>query len=196
VALLKTDRSGQIDPERTWVITGRERHVDTARAGNLPYPMRALRTKDFVYIRNFAPDRMPMGDAKNALEASVVASGVLEKDTHVGFSDMDMSPTKAWLVAHREDPQWRWHYEFAFGKRPAEELYDVRRDPDQVKNVASDPAYTKVKAELAARLMQKLTEAKDPRVTGDGKTFERSPFTDVSPDEEGTKKKGGKKKAE
>ena len=42
--LLKTDKEGQIDPERTWVITGRERHVATAREDNLPYPMRALRT--------------------------------------------------------------------------------------------------------------------------------------------------------
>jgi hypothetical protein len=35
--------SGQIDPARTFVITGRERHVDMARDGNLPYPMRPAR---------------------------------------------------------------------------------------------------------------------------------------------------------
>ena len=42
--LLKSDREGQVDPERTWVLTGRERHVAAARNGNLPYPQRALRT--------------------------------------------------------------------------------------------------------------------------------------------------------
>jgi arylsulfatase A-like enzyme len=199
VSLLKSGRSGQVEPDRTWVITGRERHVDVAREGNLPYPMRAFRTKDFVYIRNFAPDRMPMGDAKGALEPAALTSGALVEDTRIGFADMDSSPTKAWLVAHRTDPQWQWHYEHAFGKRPAEELYDLRKDPDQVKNLATDPAYAKTKADLAGQLMKKLTDAKDPRVTGDGKTFERPPFTDASGDvpenAAPNKKGGGKRKA-
>jgi N-sulfoglucosamine sulfohydrolase len=198
VSVLKSDKSGQIDPGRTWVITGRERHVDVAREGNLPYPMRALRTKDFVYIRNFAPERTPMGDPKRALERDALKDGSVERDTRVGFADMDASPTKSWLIAHREDPQWKWHYEHAFGKRPGEELYDLRKDPDQVKNVATDPAYAKTKTELSGRLMKTLTAANDPRVTGDGKTFERPPFTDPSPDAApaGNKKGSGKKRAE
>jgi arylsulfatase A-like enzyme len=201
LALLKSNRAGQVETDRTWVITGRERHVDVAREGNLPYPMRALRTKDFVYIRNFAPDRMPMGDAKGALAPEALSSGALVEDTRVGFADMDSSPTKAWLVAHRSDEQGKWFFEHAFGKRPSEELYDIRKDPDQVKNVAEDPAYAKAKAEMSEQLMSRLIAAKDPRVTGDGKTFERPPFTDVANDggEEGgaPKKKGkgaGKKK--
>jgi N-sulfoglucosamine sulfohydrolase len=190
----------QVEPDRTWVVTGRERHVDVAREGNLPYPMRALRTKDFVYIRNFAPDRMPMGDAKGALATDALTGGAVTEDTRVGFADMDGSPTKSWLIAHRNDSQWKWHFENAFGKRPGEELYDLRKDPDQVKNLANDPAYAKTKAEMAEQLMSRLTAAKDPRVTGDGKTFDRPPFTDTAADggEEGApKKKGaGKKKAE
>lgn len=175
--LLVSDRSGQIEADRTWVITGRERHVDVAREGNLPYPMRALRTKDFVYIRNFMPDRTPMGDPKAALEPESFTSGALQEDTRIGFADMDSSPTKAWLIAHRADPQWQWAYEHAFGKRPAEELYDLRKDPDQIRNVASDPAYAGTKGELSMQLMRKLTDAMDPRVTGDRMTFERPPFT-------------------
>lgn len=62
--ILLQDKSGQIDPTRTWVITGRERHVASAREGNWPYPMRAFRTADFLYVRNFAPDRWPMGSPK------------------------------------------------------------------------------------------------------------------------------------
>ena len=87
-----------------------------------------------------------------------------------------------------------WHYDFAFGKRPAEELYDLRKDPYQIKNVAADANYAAIKTELAGRLMQKLTDAKDPRVTGDGLTFERPPFTDASPDERAQNPKGGRKK--
>ncbi len=194
--ILKSDRSGQLEADRTWVITGRERHVENAREGYLPYPMRAYRTKDFVYIRNFAADRAPMGDAKTALQPDVLASGAIASETRVGFADMDASPTKEWLIAHRADPQWKWHYEHAFGNRPGEELYDLRKDRDQVKNVAADPAYAKTKAELSAQLMKLLTEAKDPRVTGDGQTFERPPFSGpVNDGADGATKAGKKKNA-
>ncbi|HRP06126.1 MAG TPA: DUF4976 domain-containing protein, partial [Opitutaceae bacterium] len=60
------------------------------------------------------------------------------------------------------------------------ELYDLRKDPDQVKNVAGDPHYAEMKEELAAQLIGRLKDAGDPRVVGDGKTFDRSPFTDPS----------------
>jgi len=193
LALLRSDRSGQIEADRTWVITGRERHVEDARAGYLPYPMRALRTKDFVYIRNFAPDRMPMGDAKGALDPKVLADGSLTANTRIGFADMDASPTKTWLVANRTDPKWSWHFEHAFGLRPAEELYDLSKDPDQVRNIATDPAFAQVKAQLAGQLMKRLTEARDPRVTGDGQTFERPPFSGPVNDDEGGGR--GRKKA-
>ena len=102
----------------------------------------------------------------------------LEKNTFVAFADMDASPTKAWLVRQYAEPQWQWHYDYAFAKRPAEELYDLKNDPDQTKNVAADPAFAAKKQELSERLLKVLTEAGDPRVTGDGQTFERPPFTD------------------
>jgi uncharacterized sulfatase len=104
---------------------------------------------------------------------------------------MDGSPTKAWLIRNREDPRWKWHFDHAFGPRPAEELYDLRRDPDQIRNVAADPAHAAAKAELAARLMRELTAAGDPRVTGDGLTFERPPFSGPLPGDSGK----GRKKA-
>jgi uncharacterized sulfatase len=192
VSLLKSNRSGQIEADRTWVITGRERHVEDARSGYLPYPMRSLRTKDFVYIRNFAPERPPMGDPKAAFTSTYAE---MESNTRLGFADMDSSPTKAWIIAHRDEPQWKWYFNHAFGDRPDEELYDLRKDPDQIKNVASDPVYAKTKAEFAERLMKKLTDAKDPRVIGDGKTFDRPPFSGPVNDDTPTTGKGKKKGA-
>jgi arylsulfatase A-like enzyme len=193
LGVLRSERSGQIDPARSWVITGRERHVESAREGYVGYPMRALRTSDFVYIRNFRPERMPMGDVKTAFDAKVLAGNALTEETRVGFADMDSSPTKEWLVRHRDDPQWKRHFEIAFGRRPAEELYDLRKDPDQVNNIAADPAYAKVRAEMAETLMKRLTAASDPRVTGDGQTFEKPPFTGPVTDEGG--EDGSAKKA-
>ncbi len=188
VNVLASDKSGQVDPERTWVITGRERHVGVAREGNLPYPQRALRTKEFLYIRNFKPDRWPMGAPYAVSESTAPSQQELEGNTRVAFADMDSGPTKAWLVAHRNDPQWKWHYDYAFAKRPGEELFDLAKDPQQVKNVADDPAYAETKNKLAEELMKKLAAAGDPRVTGDGGTFDRPPFSD--PEQVPNRRKG------
>jgi len=177
--VLRSDKSGQVDPSRTWVVTGRERHVAAAREDNRPYPHRALRTPDFLYVRNFAPDRWPMGSPKFTGQANLPSAEALEKNTFVAFADMDASPTKAWLVSQYAEPQWQWHYDYAFAKRPAEELYDLKNDPDQTKNLAANPEFGDQKRKLAARLLRVLTDAKDPRVIGDGQTFERSPFTDA-----------------
>ena len=178
VDVLKSTKTGLVDATRDWVVTGRERHVGAAREGNLPYPMRALRTPDFLYIRNFAPDRWPMGAPYAVEESAAPGAKELETNTRVAFPDMDASPTKSWLVAHRNDAQWKWHYDVAFAKRPAEELYDLRKDPDQVKNLAGDSSYEGTRKRLAERLMKLLTDAGDPRVTGDHSTFDKPPFSD------------------
>ncbi len=176
--LLKSEKAGVIDPERNWVVVGRERHVDVAREGNLPYPMRGLRTKEFLYIRNFEPDRLPLGDAPKVSDTAAPSLQELENDTYAAFADMDASPTKAWLVEHRNLPEWRAYYERCFGKRPAEELYDLSKDPDQVRNVALEGAYADAKAKLAAQLMGTLKAAGDPRLA-ESVPFEKPPFTDV-----------------
>jgi arylsulfatase A-like enzyme len=176
--LLASDRSGQVDPSLTWVITGRERHVAEARDGNLPYPQRALRTRDFLYIRNFKPDRWPLGNPKTITDTEAPPTQALENNTQIAFADMDSSPTKAWLVAHRNEPQLRWYYDYAFARRPAEELYDLRSDPDQIKNCAGDPSYASTRRELADRLMTILTEAHDPRLDD---AFDRPPFVTNPP---------------
>ena len=65
--------------------------------------------------------------------------------------------------------------QYAFGARPAEELYDIREDPDQLNNLADDATYQGVKKELSEKLMGILEESGDPRVTNDGMTFEKPP---------------------
>ena len=62
---LTSERSGWLDPSRDHVVVGRELHFHTARDGNLPYPMRAIRTPEYLYIRNFKPERWPMGAPYN-----------------------------------------------------------------------------------------------------------------------------------
>ena len=83
------------------------------------------------------------------------------------------------------------YYDIAFGRRPREELYVIADDPDEVHNVAADPKYAKVRAELEQRLMDELRRTGDPRLIDDGKFFETAPMAGPVADE-GARK--GKKK--
>jgi len=57
-------------------------------------------------------------------------------------------------------------FQLGFGKRPKEELYDLKKDPNQMVNVAEFPAYKKQKANLTDRLNSYLKKTSDPRVLG------------------------------
>jgi arylsulfatase A-like enzyme len=176
VPVLRSEKSGQVDPERTWVVHGRERHVAAARAGFVPYPQRALRTPEYHYIVNFEPDRWPMGDPVNLDGPNPPDARALEEDTFATFADMDASPTKAWLVLHRNEPDGKRFYDLAFLPRPREELYVLADDPDEIRNVAGDRQYEAVRKELNEQLMAELRRTGDPRVTGDGSYFEKPPL--------------------
>ncbi|MEZ6041071.1 MAG: sulfatase [Planctomycetaceae bacterium] len=180
---LSSSESGLVDRNRTWVVTGRERHVEMARAGYLPYPQRALRTNDYLYIINFKPDRNPMGDPYNLGSNTPPTVEELTESTFVTFPDEDAGPTKAWLVTNRDDPMWKQIYSMAYGKRPREELYDLRKDPHQVVNVAADPAYEQTRQRLNNQLMEVLTSTRDPRTIDDGAFFETPPMAGELPDD-------------
>ena len=176
--LLESSESGQIDPARDYVVTGRERHVADARAGNLPYPQRAIRTKDFLYIINFEPERWPMGDPKGMDDPAAAPPSYhdLHWTTRAAYPDMDASPTKAWMIHHRSEDDIKPLYGLAFGKRPREELFDLAKDPDYLTNVAYNKDYEKVREALHKKLMAVLVGQNDPRVVEEDCRFERQPY--------------------
>lgn len=180
LSILKSDKQGQVDPSRDAVVVGRERHVAKARTGNLPYPQRAIRTGDYLYIRNYEPERWPMGTAAGygSPAAPLPPYETLVNNTFGAFGDLDASPTKAWIVTRRDEAGMDTFFEFAVGRRPAEELYDLKNDPHQTHNVAGKEDYSDVRKQLSQRLTMYLKDAGDPRVTEDGRTFENPPFTD------------------
>jgi N-sulfoglucosamine sulfohydrolase len=176
--LLQSEGSGQIEADRTFVVTGRERHVAWSREGNLPYPQRAIRTENHLYVHNFAPDRWPAGDPKGLDNPETEAPDwdSLQDDTYVAYADMDASPTKAWMIHNRSDESVQRAFELGFGKRPQEELYDLARDPHYMTNVAEDPDYADVKEGLHDRLMAVLREQDDPRVVESPCRYEEAPY--------------------
>lgn len=183
--VLKSDRSGQVDPERTWVVVGRERHVESARAGFLPYPQRAIHTPDHVYVINFKPDRYPLGDHYRLEGDHPPTSEEITEETRVTIPDEDAGPTKAWLVGVRHDPKWKPLFDQVYGLRPREELYDLLRDPHQMHNVAGDPRYESVRRELESRLLAELRRTGDPRLIEDGRFFETPPLAGPVTEPEG-----------
>ncbi|MEQ1831287.1 MAG: sulfatase, partial [Pirellula sp.] len=174
--VLKSKNSGLVDPARTWVVTGRERHVENARADYSPYPQRAIRSSEYSLIINFKPDRWPLGDPYRLDGDNPPTFAEIASNTRVTHPDDDSGPAKAWLIGQRNAPEWKAHYEWIFGKRPKYELYDLSNDPHETKNLADDPGYAAIKTKLERQLMDELTRTNDPRVIDDGKFFETPPL--------------------
>jgi N-sulfoglucosamine sulfohydrolase len=148
--ILLSSSQGKIEKERDAAFFGRERH-DRFRIENgkpVGYPSRGVRTSQFLYIRNFKPDRFPGGD-----------------DIHTN-QDNDRGPAKTFVVTHKDDPAVKPFYTRAYGKRPAEELYDLAKDPGQTNNVAGQRAYARTQSEMRSRLDKWMTEIQDPRRPG------------------------------
>ena len=117
-----------------------------------------------------------MGNPYNLTPENTPDTTTLENNTFVTFGDLDASPTKAWIVERRDQEEWKPYYEYAFNKRPGEELYVLADDPDQVHNVAGEPDYAETQGRLRQQLLEELKSLKDPRVLGDGSTFDKPPF--------------------
>ena len=76
------------------------------------------------------------------------------------------------MIAHRDDPKVKPLFDLGFGKRPAEELYDLRKDPDQLVNVADKPEHAQTMKNLADRMTAELAATKDPRILGGADKFD------------------------
>lgn len=152
VNILENENSGIIEPERDFVVTARERHAYVRKNGS-GYGGRAIQTKEFLYIINYEYENWPAGDPPL-------------------FGDVDAHmlqypcPTKMYLLENRDDENIKPFFDLSFAKRPMEELYDLRKDPFQMNNVAEDASYADAKSKIKGRLIQYLTDTKDPRVIG------------------------------
>jgi uncharacterized sulfatase len=151
--LLRSGRSGLVEPKvRRRIFSGRERHSH-ARRDNLGYPARAMREGRWLYIWNMRPDRWPAGDPIG------------------NFADIDDGATKTWMMAHRDHPL----FARSFGLQPEELLFDVEADPGCLRNLAGEPGYAKRRKELRTTLERELKRQGDPRLLGQGDIWESYP---------------------
>jgi len=148
VDILKSGKDGVVDPSREYVMVAKERH-DIGRPNDAGYPVRAIRTRQYLYIRNYMPDVWPAGMPET------------------GYRDVDDSPTKTLLISSFDQ-----YYKLSFGKRAAEELYDIEADPGCMKNLFAEPGMTMTKRTLRDKMERILTEEGDPRMNGNAGFFD------------------------
>lgn len=154
--LVGANRSGRIDKQRNAAYSGFERHIGDARQNQRGYPSRAIHTDKYLYIRNLAPDRWPAGRPPELADID------------------DGSPSKNQLILQRKDYEDYW--QLAAGKRPAEELYAITRDPGQLHNLAADPEYRTVKETFARQLAEEMQRTGDPAASGNTDVFDSFPY--------------------
>ncbi|MGE4490489.1 MAG: sulfatase [Kiritimatiellales bacterium] len=181
VELIRSGKSGWVDPSRDYVITGRENHA-IVRPNGVPYPQRALRVKDWLYIYNFKPDRWPEGDPVKLTEGKEPSYETLRDNSGATLGDIDAGPTKAYLIENRNNKEVNgaYYFDLACGKRPQEELFHIPDDPWTMHNVADQPENQTIRKELHDRLMKLLYENADPRVLdGDHCIYEQPDYRKV-----------------
>ncbi len=154
---LHSQQSGRTDKTRSFTVTGVERHVWSARPDGRNYPVRALHTDDYLYIKNFDPQSWPAGNPPT-------------------FLDIDNgSPSKSFLLS-AQSPEVVRLKRLATDKRPAEELYFLPKDPFQLHNVADNLAHQPMLGVLRDQLMAFLAEQNDMRVVGNGDEYDNLPY--------------------
>ncbi|MDA7881811.1 sulfatase-like hydrolase/transferase, partial [Akkermansiaceae bacterium] len=164
---------------RPFILTGKERHVPSQEAPDLGgYPSRAYRDHQYLYIRNYEPGRWPNG-TPNWQKATI-------KDTWYG--DTDNGPTKSFIIEEKgRSPEYQRFYDLSFAKRPAEELYDLKSDPAQLNNIATDNPEVTRKYEVL--LTTELKNSHDPRSGGPAFDFDAQPYGGGGPKFPGKKTK-------
>ncbi len=165
--LLQSEKSGVIDQQKV-AYAGRERH-SSSRWNNNTYPQRSIRTHQYLYIRNFKPERWPAGAPQKFDK-----EGKLEP-MHSGYHDIDAGASLSFLTENFDNDSIAQYFHWAVDHRPAEELYDIEKDPGCLYNLAQAPDMAEVKETLSKQLITYLKETEDPRVTGNGDVWEGYP---------------------
>ena len=154
--VLFSEKSGRVVPSRDHVIVGRERN-DIGRPHDEGYPVRGIVKNENLYLHNFEPSRWPACNPET------------------GYLDVDGSPTKTEVLNAGKNPATKAYWDVCFGKRGAEELFDLRSDPDCINNLAGKDMTRQLQTALLDQLFSELREQQDPRVLGNGKIFDEYP---------------------
>ncbi|HAV63638.1 MAG TPA: heparan N-sulfatase, partial [Verrucomicrobiales bacterium] len=155
--IFRATTGGQVNPARDHVLIGKERH-DIGRPDDVGYPIRGIVKGDMLYLRNYETNRWPAGNPET------------------GYLNTDASPTKTEILQDRRTNGRSLFWAQSFGKRAAEEVFDLRADRECMVNVAGLPDYAGITAALREQMTAALTAQGDPRMLGNGDVFDRYPY--------------------
>ncbi|MDD2598719.1 MAG: sulfatase, partial [Kiritimatiellae bacterium] len=145
--ILYSGKAGQVNPARDHLLVGRERN-DFGRPHDQGYPVRGIVKDNKLYLNNFKPERYPSCNPET------------------GYLDVDGSPTKTEVLKARKSADAGRYWEITFGKRGAEELYDLSEDSECMNNLVASEKHQQLFNSLKTQLLAKLKEQHDPRVIG------------------------------
>lgn len=151
--ILFSDKNGRVSSQRDHVLVGKERH-DVGRPHDWGYPIRGIVTENALYLHNYEPTRWPAGNPET------------------GYLNCDGSPTKTDILEARRAGRDQTFWELAFGKRPAEEFYDLKQDPYCLRNLARLPQHRARQEQLRRLMEDELRAQGDPRQFGRGAIFD------------------------
>ncbi len=141
-----------------YVLLGRERQ-DVGRPDDEGYPVRAIVKGNFIYAKNYEPNRWPACDPIT------------------GYMDTDGSPTKTQVLELHKSGENIKPWQYSFAKKGAEELYQLDVDPFSMNNLANDPRFAILKNKLKTEMESELKKQKDPRMFGKGEVFDNYPYS-------------------
>ena len=145
------------DKPREFVCSARD------RLDNNPEIIRTIRTPKYRYIRNFLPHQ-PYASfyPDGGFFAPVPEEGTPER----AFWETSCLPGEQ--KAHDPDgvflmplPERYRQFQVWQDHKPLEELYDLDNDPEEVDNLADDPAFCDVRDELRQKLFAWMIETRD-----------------------------------
>jgi len=149
LALLYSDKSGWLNKnDRNIMLIGKERH-DLGRPNNWGYPVRAIRTEDYLFVHNYHPNRWPAGNPET------------------NYGNCDDGPTKSFLL--EKNDHW---YQMNFGMRPEFELFQIHKDKGCVNNLAPNPEYADLIQKLQTQMEERLKAEGDLRALGQPEYFD------------------------
>ncbi len=152
--ILTSEKTGQIEPDRDFAVIGFERHT-WCREEGAGYPARALRTKKYLYIRNYHPERWPAGNPNRFLRpAGATATWTAAPPT-----------TSCWSI--RRNPRSLPSTAGRSGSAPAKSSTTSKRTPTRSATLPPTLPMPGLKKKLAARLTEYLKATGDPRMRGE-----------------------------
>ena len=149
-----SEKEGKVTDDRDFVLVGKERH-DVGRPNDQGYPIRGIVRGEYLYLQNFKPDRWPAGNPET------------------GYLNCDGSPTKSFILNTRRKNRIMKYWQLNFGKRGAEELYNIKEDPYCMINLASEEHHTDLKLKMVKEMTDRLIAQADPRILGQGDIFDQ-----------------------